>query len=430
MAEIRSFSGYTYNPQKVDIEDVLAPPYDVVTQEERERIIASSPYNILRLELPGEGVLSGEGPGLMGLRHTLDQWIREEVLIRDPGQSLYPYEISFDFMGRRYTRWGLICLLGVEPWEKRVILPHEKTFKKVTKERLELLKTVRAQFSQIFLLSKEKHSLVEHMRNSRGDCLLEARDHLDNLHRVYKIEDKEIIDHISALLSDEPLYIADGHHRYTTAITFMEECEREGTFSGDPSTPHRYVMAYIVDTTDPGLLCLATHRLVKAGGLGMEGIIERLDGCFETLKEPVAINGLSDVEKIAETLGDRPGFFLFHKGSGQAALMGISSEGITRLTEAGLRPPLLDLDVVSVDELAIKMAFNECAAQLKDKGVLRYEAMGSDLIEDMAHDEVLFFVRPTPVEAMIEVAQRGLIMPHKATYFYPKILTGTIIREL
>ena len=162
----------------------------------------------------------------------------------------------------------------------------------------------------------------------------------------------------------------------------------------------------------------------------MEGIIERLDGCFETLKEPVAINGLSDVEKIAETLGDRPGFFLFHKGSGQAALMGITSEGITRLTETGLRPPLLDLDVVSVDELAIKMAFNECAAQLKDKGVLRYEAMGSDLIEDMAHDEVLFFVRPTPVEAMIEVAQRGLIMPHKATYFYPKILTGTIIREL
>ncbi len=428
MAEIKHFSGYTYNANKVRIEDVLAPPYDVVTQEDRYSITSASPYNILHLELPDKDLFDGRG--LIGLRHTLDEWIKEGILIQDSGQSLYPYEISFEFMGARYSRWGLVCLLKVEPWEKRVILPHEKTFKKVTKERLELLKTVRAQFSQIFLLSKENSVLVEYMKNSHGECLLEVRDHLGHLHRIFKIADKQLITDISQLLKGQRLYIADGHHRYTTAITFMKECERDGTFSSYPSNPHKYVMAYIVDTTDPGLLCLATHRVVKVKGLDIEKIVEKLKGCFAPLDKIERLETLSAIEESIDTLGERAGFFLYHKGSGKGVTMRITPEGIERLKEAGIQQPLIDLDVVSVDELAIKMVFNEGAAQLTDRGMLRYEAMGSRLIENMAQDEILFFLRSTPVDVMLEVAQKGLIMPHKATFFYPKILTGTIIREL
>ena len=422
MAQIIPFRGYTYNPETVDIESALAPPYDVVKQDERDRFCRENPFNILRLELP-------DSP-LEVVRELFSSWINAGVIQKDREESLYPYEIQFELNGVNVTRTGLICLLKVEPWERRVVLPHEKTFKKVTRERLELLKTVRAQFSQIFLLSKDLKQLSHALKWEGRDLLFHCRDHLGNLHRVFKISDRDVIDVITAPFADRSLYIADGHHRYTTALTFREECERTGLFRGVNPPPHEYVMAYIVDTSDPGLICQPTHRAVRLEGLEAGEVKTRLARYFDTVVELNDLESLETLDDYLEKYSSTPSFFVIFLNQGKAVLYALNGQGRALLDARKLTGPMSELDVTVVDEIAIRETFMAGAGELKERGMLCYEARTQDLMKGVLSHKIIFYLRPTSVDSMLRVAEAGLTMPHKATYFSPKILTGSVIREL
>lgn len=428
MAKILPFCGYTYNLSKVSPDSVLAPPYDVVTEAEKKAYIEKHPYNILSLEMPDLGEGEGHG-GHNNVGSILESWIREGIVSKDPTPCVYPYETVYEVNGRQFTRTGLVCLVGIEPWETGVILPHEKTFKKVTDERLRLLKTARAQFSQIFLLSKGEKTLTQVSKDEKRDFIYEAKDKDGNIHRLFRLSDEDAIEELKKALSSKCLYIADGHHRYTTALAFKEMCDREGVFKGVNPPPHHYVMAYLVDSTDPGLLSLPTHRIVKSGGDEITRIVEVLSPYLQKVAEFDAGTEIKKVQHALEKLGRSTGFALCTGADNRCVVFSLTEMGKGALLNQGIAEGLLDLDVIPVDELAIRKLFNKGASELKEEGRLRYEAF-FDRLDSIGKDEILFYLRPTPINAMMGVAEAGLTMPHKATYFYPKILTGTVIRLL
>ncbi len=417
MAVILPFNGYFYNPQKVSLSSVFAPPYDVVSDKEKDSYINGDGFNILSLEMP---------KSLDAVKGQLNKWIRDEVILKDKSESVYPYEIEYKVADRSYKRRGLICLVRVEPWESRVILPHEKTFSTVTSQRFNLLKSVGAQFSQIFLISEGKGIISHFIQSSDAYNLYEVKDYDGNIHRLSIISSRDQIATLKDLFSDIRLFIADGHHRYTTVLNFKEYADKNGLFKGISPCPHHYFMAYIVDINDDGLLSLPTHRVIKHANISMDEAVKRLNGCFSILKAGEFGGDFGALERLL-TETDRKGcFIMVFLREGRFLLLKSNNNGKERLISDGVSGPLLELEVISADQLALPLLFKKCADKLKEENMLYYEPFCDTT--RIGGDSIILFLPPTPVSSLVRVSEAGLTMPHKATYFYPKILTGSIIR--
>ena len=407
---------------------VLAPPYDVVTPDKRDELVRKNPLNIFSLEMP---VLEeGErGDPLRDARRRLEGWIKERILIKDKIPSVYPYEIEFELFGRYLVRTGLIALIRLEEWGKGIVIPHEKTFKEVTEERLGLLKAVKAQFSQIFLLSKAEKVVRDVAKGGKRDLLLEAKDERGNIHRIYRLNEPSCLRKLREGLKGKRLYIADGHHRYTTALNFKRLGDENNTFKAITPPPHHFIMAYIVDSEDPGLVTLPTYRIAKAGNVDSD-FMDRLAPYFRKLADFPFDKDPTYIEKRLKDLRPGAGFVIVPGYRRQCSLFCLEPSGRETLVEKGIRDELASLDVTAVDELAIPILFGMGPGTLKERGKLRYEADRKKALDLLREDEVLFFLRPAGVNEILKVADSGLTMSHKATFFYPKILTGTVIRLL
>ena len=425
MAEIQPFRGVLYNAQQVNADDVLTQPYDKITLEMRERYLELSPYNLVRIELGKEEATDSESNNKYTRARDWSQaWLRDGVLRRTTKPALYYLEQTFaapDGSGRR-TRKALIARVRLHRWDEGVILPHEHTLSKPKADRLSLLRACGSQQGQIFMLYP--HPQRDPLPVPSRMPALTATDDYGVANKLWEITDPAAIQTAQESLREMKFYIADGHHRYETALAFRDEC-RAAADKPDPNAPCEFVMATLVDMGDPGLVVLPTHRTVaNLTGYDREHFARQLGKHFEIATQPSLEKTLAAMCKGKHIIGMRD-------------LVGFST--LRLKDEHALRPlfvskpPLwhtLDVAILHVAILEALLGIDE--TRLREEANVTYwrepEKAASEVHRHKA--QLAFFLNPTHVEDVKAIADARSRMPQKSTDFYPKLLSGIVINDL
>lgn len=411
------FQGLRYNVEKVgDITDVIAPPYDVIKPEECIELEARHPENIIRLILsqPQDDDTDKDNQYTRAAA-LMHQWMSNNTLVRAPTPRYYIYDQSFTAPdGKHYTRRALIALAKLEPFENKVILPHEKTHAGPKIDRLNLMRTCHANLSPIFLLYQDANGDIEQVMQSFTDDNppeIDCPETFGSTHQLWCLDNLESNREIQKLFTSRPLLIADGHHRYETALAFKDEMSRQRGIN----TPlgYDYMMVNLVRMESPGLAVLAIHRLLS--GLTEKQINHAIADLPEVF-EVQEIDSLSNLMAKLDTF------------RGKSPAVGMSTPDnkyrllIPRLISKG------QLDVTLVQETIIQKLFR--IETLADH--ISYTAYTDDVVVHVkaGSDRVALLMNPTPVEQVLDVAMAGSVMPQKSTYFYPKMATGFVVNLL
>lgn len=436
MAKIVPFRGIVYNPERVEnLASVATPPYDVITPREQLAFYERHPWNIIRLIL-GK---TSEKDTPQDNRHTrsagfFNAWLSEGVLIRDPSPAFYMTSIDFSVHSRPITRWGLISLVALEPFEKGVVLPHEKTFSRVKSERLELMKSCHANYSPIFsLYSDSRQMVVNTLRQSCTETAPDMKfvDTYGHLHQLWRVKDAAVHRRISDFMNDKSLFIADGHHRYETALNYRQWiAERTPGFS--PEHPANFIMMYLCSMEDPGLVILPAHRMVK--GISpekMDAFITAAEDCFDISRFSME-TGTEQWDGLLKDGGSRTRIAVVIREHPQGYLFGLKPGIMQRMFGGEMSGQLLELDVTVLTRLILMELLGLNHGQLDDESVMSYSSKTGVVLEAVKNGDcdAAFILNPTRIDQVRRIAEAGEIMPRKSTYFYPKVITGQVLNRL
>jgi uncharacterized protein (DUF1015 family) len=428
VAEVRPFRGLRYVPERVgDLSDVVCPPYDVITPDEAMQLRAANPYNAVRLELP-EGSPEETSPDsrYAAAARTLRDWRVEGVLAEGPRPALYVVEERFDWEGQQRRRRGVLAVVRLADWSEAVVLPHERTLSGPKADRLALLRACAANFSPVFLLHAPHPAPEALLWGSLGEApALEVCPEPGYELRFWSTTE-EIDDWCGALVG-EPLYVADGHHRFETALRYRDD--RRAT-AGPEATraAYNYALSYLVSMDDPGLLVLPTHRCLPAdsfdGGRLETLVTERFDGESQPLPgtDPAALRRL--MQALARRGEERSAFVLYRRGDARLLTMRAGAE---RWLAAGRAPAWRALDVARLESLLLEPLLGPAAPEL-----LSYTRSAAEAIArvDAGDAGAAVLLNPTPPRQIAAVAEAAERMPQKSTYFYPKLPTGLVFHAL
>ncbi len=269
MADVQAFRAYRYDLARVgNLSDVIAPPYDVIDPALQERLYQRSPQNVVRLILNRETPADSERDNrYTRAGQTLRDWVQQGVLVQDSARALYVYHQDFEVEGQRFTRRGFMARVRLEPFGSGRIFPHEETLAGPKADRLKLFHATQMNLSQIFGLYPDAEGAVQTRLDAAVGRMppLQATDHLGVVSRLWPVTDQHAVSAVSGMLADHPVFIADGHHRYETALRYLQEKQQAGEVNG-PDHPANFVLMMLVGMSDPGLLILPTHRLVSGVG--------------------------------------------------------------------------------------------------------------------------------------------------------------------
>lgn len=409
MAEIIPFRGILYNTGKVTGDDVIAPPYDIITPEIRETLYNKSPFNIVRVdsgkELEGDGEI--ENKYTRATRY-LQEWLKEDILTRSRKPAFYAYRMDYKLKGREKSLTGFFGLVRLVELGKGVY-PHEATYSKPKHDRLALMEVSNTNTSPIFSLYNSPGSKVSAVLTGvqTGTPVTRARDMDGTVHSLWPLEDASSIERLKAELSDKAVFIADGHHRYETALDYRTAM-REKTGNGKEE-PFDYVLMFLANMADEELTILPTHRLVN---------VEPGDGALEKLSEYFYIEKLSSNVDIINTIEGLEHALGLYAGGNRYVLRYRGGD------IKDIHPALRKLDVIILHELIFGklLGVSKCAYEM-DYNLARAGV-------DSGNYGAAFFLNPTGVGNVEEVGLSMLRMPPKSTYFYPKAPTGLVINSL
>lgn len=411
MARIVPFKGILYNTERINVEDVLAPPYDIITPEFREELYNKSPYNVVRIDfgkdLPDDNSLENK---YTRAKKYLNEWLKENILIQSHEPSFYAYSIEFVHNGIKKSIIGFLGLVRLEELGKGSIYPHECTYSKPKQDRLNLLRECRANTSPIFSLYKSKdmktHKLLLNISRTKKPYIA-AKDTDGAIHSLWQIKDKDEIETIMVELEDKPIIIADGHHRYETAFEFHKEMR--GLLPDAEELPSDYVLMFLVNMYDEGITILPTHRLIKE-------LPNNIESLFSDYFEIQQVKEDFNVERL---LSNRKGYFGFFENNDDVWYLLKYKGGDLQEVHKDIR----DIDVVVLHELILKKLLHTI-----DIG---YEMDINNAFRKVRSGEynACFFLNPTTVEDVEKAALSLTRMPPKSTYFYPKLLTGLVINK-
>ncbi len=427
MAEIQPFKGVLYNTERVKPADVLTQPYDKITPEMRERYLKLSPFNLVQIELGKEQAGDTETNNKYTRARDLYQaWLREGALRRAALPTLYYLEQTFAApSGQTLTRKALIARVRLHRWDEGRILPHEHTLSKPKADRMSLLKAVGSQQGQIFMLYPKPKRSVADIIGPRGTPTMELVDDYQVTNKLWEITDPKTIAAIQQTLSEEKFYIADGHHRYETALAFRDERRATSAGKADPNAPHEFVMATLVDMSDPGLVVLPTHRTVtNLAAADLADFRRSLAAEFSVEPQPSLEKLIAAVNGGAHLIGmqDTQGFALLRPKS-PAALQPLFAN----------KPPLWDrLDVAILHVAILEAWLGIDEVRLREESNVTYWREPEKASEQVQRGaaQLAFFLSPTPVADVKAVADARSRMPQKSTDFYPKLLSGIVIYEV
>ena len=423
MAEIRAFRAMRFNCEKAGkIDELVCPPYDIISEEQRQAYLKTNPFNIIRLELP-KGDHPYEDAG-----ETLNDWIDKGILKTDDKPAVYIYEEEFTVAGITRSFKGCIVRVKLEEFSKGIVLPHEETLSKAKEDRFNLMKATNCNFSQIYSLYNDKeHSVTASLdRLSNGTPVNELTDDDGVTHRLWIVDDEAEINAIAAAFADKKLYIADGHHRYETALNYRNYCRENGIGNGGED----YVMMMLVDMEHPGLLVLPTHRIVRdLPDFNAEKVMTECAAYFDITD----IQGTDKIEAaLAEQYQAEKKAFAFYCGGDQFKLMVLKDKSVISELLPEKSAAYCGLDVSVLHTLVLERIFGIDAENMAKQINLTYVKKAEDALESVSSGKAqcAFILNPTRVEEIRDVAAAGEKMPQKSTYFYPKLITGLVMNQL
>ena len=432
MADLRPFRALRYRPEAVgDLGLALAPPFDVIDAEEQQSLHGRSPHNIVRLELGEERPDDGpqENRYTRGAA-TLRDWRRSGVLIQEEQPALYIYVQEFEHEGRRRRRTLLLARLRLEPWQSGTIRPHEETGAAPKEDRLQLLRHLRANVSAIFALYRDPEGGSGRLLQTSGTPLVDADTPDGQRHALFALTDTSTIEAVSASLRDVPLYMADGHHRYETALAYRDERQAQASdWTGEE--PENFVLAALAAIEDPGLTLLPTHRLVRPPSLPPD-LARRLERFFHVEDTtPKSYDGTALLRLMARlaatTTGRGTAFGALGLEEGRLHLLTLKDVAVARALmpqSASGGWQALDTNVLEYAVLRETLGLDGGAA-----GALDYTEDAERALQEVESGRwpLAFLLSPTPVEQVLAVADAGERMPRKSTFFHPKLATGLVL---
>lgn len=403
MASIKPFRAVRYS--KNEITNFICPPYDVIGPEEKEKLIKMSPYNIVKLELSDPSEKKNKYRNAADL---FKQWQEESVLVRDENPALYFYEQVFSDNGIKMTRRGFFAALKLEDTKtgKGSIKPHEKTLSKPKADRLKLLRAVKANISPIFCLYDDAKLVSVNIckRIARRKPAATAKDKEGVFHKLWVVEDEDIIKDLTKLLSNKKMFIADGHHRYETAWNYSQERkEKDKSFS--PDKDYNFVLAYLCPMEDPGISIWPTHR-----------VIEEPKDLEENIEKYFDVHPSRDFQKLMK----RPIQPMMVYKDGKYRVLTIKKEAMLKKAMPDKGKAYRNLAVSALHFILIpNIDAHDFTYVKNDK-----EAV----ILAKKTNRIAIIVPPTPVESLRAISLNNEMMPQKSTYFYPKLGSGIVIR--
>jgi len=429
MADMRPFRALRYNQQKVTAAQVVTQPYDKITPAMQGQYYAASPFNLVRIILgrsqPGDNTTDNVYTRAASLSR---QWREQGILQQDSVPSIYAYSQTFTApSGKSFERRGFIALGRVEDYSAKVVFRHEQTLAKPKADRLDLLRATRAHYEQLFLLYEDSGEIDSLLATSNRPTI-EVADEYGVAHRVWQISDPTIITSVQSKMRDQKLVIADGHHRYETALNFRNEC-RAASSTANIDAPYEFVMMTFVNMNDPGLLILPTHRVVHSvPSFSADEFQKTSREFFEVEETDPAI----DAAKAAAVLQDR--------GRAGTALLGVTANRAFLLHSlkpaaarffSGLSLRQQSLDVVQLHKCLLEGVLKLSEESIRNQQNLSYVREAVEAIASVRGKgngkqaaDIVFLMNPCPVQKMREVALAGEVMPQKSTDFYPKLLSG------
>ncbi|OGN88325.1 MAG: hypothetical protein A2158_01455 [Chloroflexi bacterium RBG_13_46_14] len=435
MAEIQPFRGVHYNESHIKYwSEVICPPYDIISPQEQYELYLKSEYNYIRIEsgreLPQDTPTDNKYTRSAALFH---RWLEEGVLRTDDTPSLYLHDHYFSRRRKQYKRRSFISRVRLEEWDKMAIRPHEGTLTEARGDRLSLLFAMQANTSPILVMYQDNGMRITSMLadQARQEPLISARMDNDERHDMWMISDIPVIEKIQNIIANRPLYIADGHHRYESALAYRKEQQvYSGSDSGNEA--FNFVMMSLVEFSDPGLMILAPHRLVRGiPKSNIEGLYSKLKTFFSIeeidLKHPEVWVRVEDI--------------LTHTSVPRIVLFGINQESLFILAlnnreEVSKMMPYFhsdiykNLDVSIVDHIILEnlLALNS----EKEKESLAFSYDMRDAVEKVRTQEyqLALLLNPVRPEMIKTISDAGDKMPRKSTYFYPKSPAGLVINRL
>jgi len=395
MADVAPLKALRYGDQAEPLGELLCPPYDVISPEERDRLYAQNPHNFVRIEFP-----KPDGDPYAAAAADLAAWRDRGVMRQDAAAAIYVHDHEFSVGKTRVRRRGVHCALRLHRPEEGIVMPHELTFPKAKEDRLALLRATRTNSSAIFGVFEDARGeiaggIARHIEGTKPTA--EATVGGDQ-HRVWAVGDRLAIGEFRDALAKRRVYIADGHHRYETALAYL--AERGAGASADAAIG--YVLAYLCSADDPGLRIFATHRIVRG-----DGVLDRsIDRYFE--RSPIDAGAIGDIQ---------PGIVVVRDGHYEQLTLRENAD------LSSVRPAWRELPVAQAEELLLREA-REAGAEIA------YEHDTGAALAAAEAGATAVLLRAVDPNTLRRVADAGERLPQKTTYFYPKVPAGLVVRPL
>jgi uncharacterized protein (DUF1015 family) len=423
------FRGIRYGRQLAgDLTDLVAPPYDRVPDDVQATLYARHPHNIVRVTKGKPEAGDDEKKNVYSrAARTLEEWLRDGVLVRDAEPALYVYHQEYTFGGERLTRKGFMALAQLQP-EK--VHAHEQTLKGPKEDRLKLMRATEANLEHVFMLYQDPKREADAILNAAiagREPEMVAEDADKNAHRVWRVTDPKVIRGVQAALADKELYIADGHHRFETSVNYMRACTAAGWSPAAPESFDKRLMT-LFNVAEPGMSIRPIHRLVHGiAGFDANAILAKAEELFVVVRHPSF-----DAMDEAVRAGKDRHTFGFHAKDVYATLSLRDERVMGRLISDDRSPDYKRLDVSILHAAILEPLLNIDARALEEQTNITYSVTlekGRKGIE-LGTEQVFFLLNPTGADEVVRVADYGEKMPQKSTDFYPKLLTGLVAMKM
>ena len=427
MADIIPFRALRYDLQRVSAADVVTQPYDKITPAMQERYYAASPHNLVRIILGKREPTDGSGNNVYTRAAAFARdWRAQGILRQDGSPSIYAYSQAFTAPGgSKFERKGFIALGRVEDYSAKVVFRHEQTLSKPKADRLDLLRATRAHYEQLFLLYEDSGEIDAVLKSQPESApTIDLVDEYEVTHRVWQISDAMVIASVQDQMRKKKLVIADGHHRYETALNFRDECRAAAGTGAHTDAPYEFVMMTFVNMNDPGLLVLPTHRVVHS----LDSFsVDDFQNSSRTFYEVEEVDPALDAARATALLNER--------GRAGTALLAVTASRVFALHSpqaaaekflAGLSPRQQAVDVVQLHKCLLEGVLKLSEESIRNQQNISYLRDAAEAIAQVRNGKanITFLMNPCPVQQVRDVAFAGEVMPQKSTDFYPKLLSG------
>ncbi len=410
MAKVSPFRALRFTAAAGAIDSVVCPPYDIINEDERQALLALSPNNVIRLEKPSDYRQAAD---------TLADWLQCGVLANDETPAFYVYQECFDDRGTPRRITGVIGDLELRAFADGVVLPHEETLPKARGDRRSLMEATYCNFSQIYCLyHDEQQAVTPHLMRVAAtppDVEFTLADGVT--HRLWRVTDADTLAAIADGFADKVLYIADGHHRYTTALEFHQE---------HPGAATAGIMTMLVDMADDGLVIWPTHRLVShLDNFNAAELLAKLHRDFHlTLAE--------SVDTLEQQLAAEQDSVVFYAGGGHYALLTLRDRALLTRALPNMSEAYRTLDVALLHKLILEPVLGIGDKELAAQSHVSYTRSLAEALHrvDNGECQCAFILNTTRIDQLADVSRAGEKMPQKSTYFYPKLITGLVMKQL